>query len=86
MKHRAVAAPVHSGRWQPCSCALPCVAATQSARSRQPVVDWVRKWSAADVQGWLRASRLGHLAPAFAGVDGEVRIQLTTGWPRTPMF
>ncbi len=53
--------------------------------SRQPVVDWVRKWSAADVQGWLRASRLAHLAPAFAGVDGEVRSQLVTDWPQMLM-
>ena len=44
----------------------------QSARSRKPVVEWVRTWKTGDVQGWLRASGLAHQAPAFANISGKV--------------
>ena len=44
----------------------------QSARSRKPVVDWVRTWKTSEVQGWLRASGLPHLAPVFASISGKV--------------
>ena len=49
------------------------VSPAQSARSRKPVVDWVRSWTAGQVQGWLRANGLAHLAPAFASITGKVR-------------
>ena len=49
------------------------VPAAQSARSRKPVVDWVRGWTGGQVQGWLRATGLARLAPAFADITGKVR-------------
>ncbi len=49
------------------------VSPAQSARSRKPVVDWVRSWTAGQVQGWLRANGLAHLAAAFANIAGKVR-------------